>query len=324
MVFLAIIGIPAFITSIVGENKINQPMVKSKMDDINENKMIIRVLDEKTGKTNNIEFEDYIKGVLAAEMPALFEIEALKAQAVAARTYAVKKMDKNKDNVADISTEPSKGQAYLSIDELKEKWGENFYTYYEKITRAVEDTKGQVMFYEEEPIEAVFHSTSAGMTQSAKDVWQADVPYLQSVESDGDKQAPAFEEEKKIKKEDVIEILLTRYPDIIIQDLVGQIQIVERSSGGYIKYIQIGNKILTGEEAREIFKLKSSAFILKEEGENIIFATKGYGHGAGMSQYGANYMAKEGRTYKEILNHYYNGIIIKEIKDYDENILNDE
>lgn len=274
-----------------------------------------------------LEFEEYIKGVLAAEMPVLFEIEALKAQAVAARTYAVKKMNQEKKEElkgADISTEHSKGQAYLSVEELKQKWGENFYTYYNKITKAVEETKNEIMIYEEEPIEAVFHSTSAGITQSAEDVWQVDVPYLQSVESIGDIEAPVFVDEKIISKQEVFQLLKEKYPEIVIQDLIRQIQIVERNNGGYIKKAQIGNKILSGEEIRSLFNLRSSCFSIEEEGDNLKFISKGYGHGAGMSQYGANYMAKEGKNYKEILMHYYQGVQIKEINEIGENILENE
>ncbi|WP_058486009.1 stage II sporulation protein D [Defluviitalea phaphyphila] len=319
-IFLAIIGVPALITSFFGKSYYEHNNI------ISEEK-IIKVLDEKTNKIMEIEFEEYIKGVLAAEMPALFELEALKAQAVAARTYAIKKIEqKSEANLkgADISTDFSKGQAYLSKDELKEKWGENFEAYYNRISLAVEETKGEIMTYEEEPIEAVFHSTSAGFTQSAKDIWDVDVPYLKSVESQGDIESPVFKDEQKISKQKIVNLLKERYPDIIINDLVGEFQIVERSSGGYVKKIQIGNKLISGEEIRDIFNLKSSCFSVQEEGDSLIFITKGYGHGAGMSQYGANYMAKQGKTYKDILKHYYQNIDIININEVNENLLDNE
>lgn len=324
-VFLTIIGLPAFITLLFEDHHINSESINNNKN-INQNKMkTIKILDEQTKKIIEVEFEEYIKGVIAAEMPALFELEALKAQAVAARTYAIRKMSQNNSiDKADISIDPARGQAYLSLDQLKQKWGGNFYTYYRKISQAVEATQGEIMVYEEEPIEAVFHSTSTGITQSAKDIWQVEVPYLQSVESVGEEESPSFVEEKKLSKKEILEVLEKRYPDIMIYDLVGQIQIIERSSGGYIKKIQIGNKILSGEEVRSLFGLKSSCFTIKEEDEHFIFITKGYGHGAGMSQYGANYMAKEGKTYIDILKHYYQGIEIKALKDIEENILKDE
>lgn len=333
MVFFAIIVLPAFITSFVGDSQINQQEdigknINNKVESDNkENIKVIKVLNAQTGEIMELEFEEYIKGVLAAEMPASFEIEALKAQAVAARTYAIKKMNqKGSEDLkgADISTDPSRGQAYLSKEELKKKWGENFYTYYDKIARAVEETKDQIMTYEEEPIEAVFHSTSAGITQSAKDVWEVDVPYLKSVESTGDEEAPSFEYETVLSKQEVYRLLKDKYPDLVIQDLMQQIQIIERNSGGYIKKIQIGNKLLSGEEIRKLFNLRSSCFAIKEEGDNLIFTTKGYGHGAGMSQYGANSMAKQGKDYQEILTHYYQGVQIKEINEIEENILKSE
>lgn len=329
MVFMAIIGLPTFITSFLGDQQVSyQEGVEKKVENENkDNIRMIKVLDAQSGDIMDLEFEEYIKGVLAAEMPALFEIEALKAQAVAARTYAIKKINqKGSEDLkgADISTDPSKGQAYLSKEELKKIWGDNFYTYYDKISKAVEETRNEIMTYEEEPIEAVFHSTSAGITQSAKDVWEVDVPYLQSVESIGDEEAPAFESETKLSKQEVYQLLKEKYSDIVIQDLMQQIQIIERSSGGYIKKVQIGNKVLSGEEMRKLFNLRSSCFSIEEDGDYLIFTTKGYGHGAGMSQYGANFMAKEGKNYREILSHYYQGVQIKEINEIGENILKNE
>ncbi|NLJ87881.1 MAG: stage II sporulation protein D [Epulopiscium sp.] len=325
MIFFAIIGLPALITLFFEGNKTDEIVKNDEKTNVGTSIRLIKVLDEESQEIMEIEFEEYIKGVVAAEMPASFELEALKAQGVAARTYAIRKMrqNNNKDK-ADISTDSVKGQAYLSQEKLKQKWGDNFYTYYNKISQAVDDTKGEILVYEEEPIEAVFHSTSAGITQSAKDIWQVDVPYLQSVESIGEEDSPAFMEEKKLSKEEIVEALKNKYPDIIIQDLVGQIQIIERSSGGYIKKIQIGNKIFSGEEVRNLFNLKSSCFSIKEEGDYLIFITKGYGHGAGMSQYGANYMAKEGKTYIEILKHYYKDVEIKSLEDIEGNIFKDE
>lgn len=329
MVFMAIIGLPTFITSFLGDQQVSyQEGVEKKIENENkDNIRMIKVLDAQSGDIMDLEFEEYIKGVLAAEMPALFEIEALKAQAVAARTYAIKKINqKGSEDLkgADISTDPSKGQAYLSKEELKKIWGDNFYTYYDKISKAVEETRNEIMTYEEEPIEAVFHSTSAGITQSAKDVWEVDVPYLQSVESIGDEEAPAFESETKLSKQEVYQLLKEKYSDIVIQDLMQQIQIIERSSGGYIKKVQIGNKVLSGEGMRKLFNLRSSCFSIEEDGDYLIFTTKGYGHGAGMSQYGANFMAKEGKNYREILSHYYQGVQIKEINEIGENILKNE
>ncbi len=325
MIFFAIIGLPALITVFFEGNKTGGAITSEKESIEDNNILTIKVLNEESQEIMEMDFEEYIKGVVAAEMPASFELEALKAQAVAARTYAIRKMKQNKNKEgADISTDSFKGQAYLSLEQLKEKWGDNFYAYYNKISQAVEETKGEIMLYEEEPIEAVFHSTSAGITQSARDIWQVDVPYLQSVESVGEEESPAFMEEKRILKKEVVESLKRKYPDIMIQDLIGQIQIIERTEGGYIKKIQIGNKIFSGEEVRYLLNLKSSCFTIKEDGDTLIFVTKGYGHGAGMSQYGANYMAKEGKVYTDILKHYYQGVEIKSLEDIEGNLFKNE
>ncbi len=255
----------------------------------------------------DIGIEEYIKGVVAAEMPALFEMEALKAQAVAARTYALKKIQDNED-----ITEAEIGQAFLSKEELKERWGKDYNTYFKRISKAVDETRNEVMMYDDEMIDAVFHSTSSGYTENSENVWSVALPYLQGVESKNDEKAPDFITEKVINSKEVISKLQNKYKDLKLTNipLFQQIQIIERSQAGYILQIQIGNKIITGKEMRELLELKSSNFTISQNNNELIFITKGYGHGAGMSQYGANFMAQEGSTYEEILKHYYKGIKI--------------
>ena len=258
----------------------------------------------------NLSMEDYIKGVVGAEMPASFEMEALKAQAVAARTYAYRQLSAaGKDTKSQINPDEI-GQAYMSQEELKQKWGGNFDIYYEKISQAVEDTKGQIMIYDGEPILAAFHSTSSGVTEDAVNVWSEDLPYLRSVDSSQDENAPDFITAVEIPVDTVVSKLQSVYPDLIVTEsnLLEQIQIGERTESGTVKKIQIGNLLLTGRQVREALGLRSANFSISQEGENLIFTTKGYGHGAGMSQYGANFMAQEGCDYKEILAHYYQGV----------------
>lgn len=267
----------------------------------------VKVYNPEVEIIEDIGIEEYIKGVVAAEMPALFEEEALKAQAIAARTYALKRMEED----SNISEEDI-GQAYLSKEELKKQWGNNYNTYWNKISKAVNETKGLVMTYDDEMIDAVFHSTSAGYTESSENVWSKALPYLKAVDSHQDENAPGFITRLDFKPKEVISKLQSIYNDILFTNapLIQQLQIVERSEAGYILQIQVGNKMLTGKQVREALNLKSSNFTINQKGEDIVFTTRGYGHGAGMSQYGANYMAQEGKSYDEILKHYYQGIKI--------------
>jgi stage II sporulation protein D len=270
--------------------------------------------DISSNESNNIEIpenmEEYIVGVVAAEMPASFEEEALKAQAVAARTYAVNK------NIPVDELITDGGQAYCSIDDMKEKWGSNFDLYYEKIRSAVYDTEGEIVVYNNEPILAVFHAISGGKTEDCQNVWSEDLPYLKSVDSSVDESADEYYCEVSIPSNTVASTLQSYYSKLKITEgsLVDQMQILERTDAGYVDKIQVGNMILSGKQIREALGLRSSNFTYEQDGDNIIFKTKGYGHGAGMSQYGANVMAQEGKNYKEILAYYYTAT---EIKKYD-------
>lgn len=309
-VIFALVILPTLITFVYNSEKgiQNVESIKESEDTkVNYENQITKVYSPEIEIIQDIGIEEYIKGVVAAEMPALFEEEALKAQAVAARTYALKKMKDNKDIV-----ETDIGQAYLSKEELKQKWGSNYNTYWKRISKAVDATKNQVMMYDNEMIDAVFHSTSAGYTENSENMWSVSLPYLRGVESHQDENAPDFVTEKNIKAEEVIGKLQNKYKDIVLTDvaLLQQIQIVQRSEAGYILQIQIGNKILTGREVREALGLKSSNFTIHQKDDELIFTTRGYGHGVGMSQYGANYMAQEGSSYDDILKHYYQGIKI--------------
>lgn len=311
-VIFALVILPTLITFLYNSEKgkviKNVESIKESEDTkVNYENQITKVYSPEIEIIQDIGIEEYIKGVVSAEMPALFEEEALKAQAVAARTYALKKMKDNKDIV-----ETDIGQAYLSKEELKQNWGSNYNTYWKRISKAVDATKNQVMMYDNEMIDAVFHSTSAGYTENSENMWSVSLPYLRGVESHQDENSPDFVTEKSIKVEEVIGKLQNKYKDIVLTDvaLLQQMQIVQRSEAGYILQIQIGNKILTGREVREVLGLKSSNFTIHQKGDELIFTTRGYGHGVGMSQYGANYMAQEGKSYDEILKHYYQGIKI--------------
>lgn len=307
-IFLFVLIIPGIITISLYDGKDK----KVESSEKNTDGLMIKVYDTEHNEIEEMNLEDYVVGVVAAEMPALYELEALKAQAVAARTYALRRMEDHKGEEQDITDDYTVDQAYLSKEELKEKWGDQFYIYYEKIEQSVQETQGEIMVYDQEPIEAVFHAISAGKTQSAKETWNHDVPYLMSVDSIYDEQSPDYMHQIEVSNEEFIDQLEGAVEDIQLsqENLAQQIQIYERGEAGYVKKVLVGNKILTGDQIREIFGLYSSNFTIVETEDHIIFTTKGYGHGAGMSQYGANSMAKKGESYDIILKHYYKGIQI--------------
>lgn len=252
-----------------------------------------------------IDIEEYLIGVLASEMPALFELEALKAQAVAARSYAIYKMEHTNENY-DILTSIT-DQSYITEMEMKEKWQENFQTYYDKIVLAIKETNNEVMYYNNEVIEAFYFSMSNGYTENASTVFQEDLPYITSVPSNWEESLSDFKVTKTLKKQEFCQKLSIEKCDVL------SISILEKSASNRIVKIQINEQVFLGTEIREKLKLRSTDFTIEENQEEIVITTKGYGHGVGMSQYGANLMAKEGYGYKDILNYYFQDIEIKKM-----------
>ena len=250
----------------------------------------INVYFHNENKVKTMELEKYLQGVLAAEMSEGFHIEALKAQAVAARTYTVNKINANvHKGGADICTDSAHCQAY------SENYDKNG-----KIQKAVKETKGEIATYGGVPISAVFHSASCGFTENSLDVWGGELPYLKSVESD-DSLCPDYITQVNFKKEELLSLLG-------IDEFSWEIT---RSESGRVKEIVLGGCTFKGTEIRNRLNLRSTCFYIEERKENIIFTVKGYGHGVGMSQWGAEAMAREGKNYKKILKHYYKGIKIE-------------
>jgi len=280
---------------------------KIKVPDSN---IYLNVYDCQKDTLVTMEFEEYIKGVVAAEMPASFHIEALKAQALAARTYTLLRMKSfggkgcSQHPEADICTDSTHCQAYVDPETL----GKN----YKKIIEAVTSTKGEVIVYEDKLIDAVFHSTSGGVTENSEDVWVNKVPYLRSVLSQYEDHSPKLVSTKQISIDDFISGMKSLDNTIKLdkKSLETQIEILERSSGGKIQKIRVGNRYFTGRDIREQFGLNSANFTVDVDKNNITFVVVGYGHGIGMSQYGADGMAKHGATYQEIIKHYYTGVEI--------------
>lgn len=262
---------------------------------------IIRVKDEESGKINNVIFEEYIKGVIAGEMGADFELEALKAQAVAARSYALFKMEKTKNDDYDV-VNTVKNQVYLTDEKLKGMWKTNYNEKINKIKEAVILTKGEYMEYDGQIVEALFFSTSTGQTENSEDVFTSKVPYLRSVSSD-DSLSPVLTSTKYLTKKEFLNDLNIKYSDEI------KISVLEKTKTGRIKSISVNDKTFKGREFASILGLKSNCFDISVT-DKININIKGYGHGVGMSQYGALKMAKDGKNYEEILKHYYTGIKI--------------
>jgi stage II sporulation protein D len=256
--------------------------------------------------------------VLAGEMPSDFNIEALKAQAVAARTYVMyKKESTNSDHTNSVvCTDYSHCQEYKSYDELLQSKGEDWMKEsYPKIQQAVDETKGQIIVYEDEPILPLYFSTSSGKTENSEEVFSQKYAYLQSVESPYDELSPKYTSNLEISKTDFVNKMKNYYSDIEIDEnnLVNQINIIKNSTGGAVEKIQIGNKEMTGRDVRSIFGLNSANFEISFKDDYINFDVKGYGHGVGMSQWGATGMADDGYLYYEILAHYYLETTIKDL-----------
>ena len=293
---LAIIIIPYLIvTFFIQENEITFQFVSN---------MSVRVKREKTGNIETVPFEQYVIGVLAGEMPISFDIEALKAQAVAARTYVMKKMEQNQNKEYDTVII----QVYISEEDLKSAWKETYTEKMNKLKQAVLETKGQYLSYDNKVAEAFFFSTSVGATENSEEVFQAKVPYLRSVESMWDQEvSPVFEETTTFTLEEFYTRLGLPYQSTIT------VNPVETTSTGRTKKTQINGTTFTGGEVMNKLKIRSAHFKFVQNDNNVIVTTKGYGHGVGMSQYGAEGMAKNGYKYDEILKYYYQGIEIKKI-----------
>lgn len=276
----------------------------------------INLLHSKTGEVEEIALDDYICNVVSAEMPADFEIEALKAQAVVARTYTIYKIKNKKHDNADICDDSTCCQAWISKEDRFARWEEaKRESNWQKIQQCVKETNGKIVTYENEPINAFFHSNSGGITELPVNVWGgSNLPYLQVVETAGEEGYTQYSSEVELTNEQLIEKLKVKYPDIQI-DFLNQddIKIIEYTDSARVKTVKFGNHNISGVETRTLLGLKSTNFEIKKENQKIKFSVKGYGHGVGMSQTGADTMAKQGSRYEDIIKHFYANIEIKDI-----------
>lgn len=276
----------------------------------------ISLLHKKKGEVERVKLDEYLCNVVSAEMPATFEQEALKAQAIVARTYTIYKILNKKHDNADICDDSTCCQAWISKDDRLAKWEENQReSNWQKICSAVNETSGKIITYENKPIDAFFHSNSGGITEVPVNVWGGTgYPYLQSVETSGENTYTQYASEVTLSQEELINKLKEKYSDISIDFTNSEdIKILEYTESTRVKTVKFGNHEISGVEARTLFGLKSTNFEISRDGNNIKFSVKGYGHGVGMSQTGADSMAKNGSRAEEIIKHFYTGVEITEV-----------
>ena len=320
--------LPAFLTkrnveakginnSTENENKVEDKLEeKEKFEEYNYKTYgTIKLLHTKTNEIEEVPLDTYLCNVVSAEMPVDFEKEALKAQAIVARTYTIYKIQNKKHENADICDDSTCCQAWISKEDRKLKWDENVReSNWKKIEECVYETKGKIITYEGKPINAFFHSNSGGKTEIPVNVWGGTgYPYLQVVETAGEDGYLQYQSEVILSQSDLISKLKTKYEDITIDFTNNDdLKVLEYTDSGRVKTIKFGNHELSGTETRTLLDLRSTNFEIIKEGENIKFRVKGYGHGVGMSQTGADSLAKEGKTCEDIIKHFYIGVEITE------------
>ena len=272
-------------------------------------------------KVCDMNVNQYLKEVVSAEMPADFHTEALRAQAIAARTYLINRMRAYQQSQtpeehkgAYMCTDPKHCKAWISEEKRKEIWGkEKAEANWKKISDAVDSTGKLILTYNDEPISAVFHSTSSGYTENAKDVWGGNAAYLVSVKSEGDTQSPKYNSEKEMTLDEFKKIAEEKIAGVNWEKgIIGEIV---RSEAGGIKTITLGGAVVKGTDFRFMYDLRSTNIDIEVDGDNVKMKVKGFGHGVGMSQYGANYLANHGKNFEDILKTYYTGV---ELAEYDD------
>ena len=278
-----------------------------------------RVLDRTTGKVGEISVKDYVRGAIAAEMPASFHSEALKAQGVAALTYALYHHDQQLQNPdpallgADFSADPQKREGYMTEKQAKKFYGDNWQYNWDKVTKAADEAMQYVVLYQNQPIAAAYHAISTGTTEDAANIWQQPLPCLLPVESGGDILAKDYRTTVTFSQSEIKERLKDAQVELL-PNADTWFQIETRSDSGYVTQVRVGNQTMTGNQLRNLLGLRSSSFQIERQGKDFLFYVCGYGHGAGLSQNGADYMARQGSSFVEILEHYYQGGKVTKVK----------
>lgn len=265
--------------------------------------------------------EEYILRVVSAEMPATYDLEALKAQAVAARTYTLRKKlggGCQKIAGAEICSDHTHCQAYCSPEQMKEKWGKDYDKYHDKMQQAVSETAGQVLVYDGQPISALYFSSSGGRTEDSQHVFGGNIPYLKSVASPGESEYEGAQTKKEFSYADFAAAVMEQHPEakVTAENAKTVVAIVSRYESGRVETLKIGETTISGVKARQLFGLRSANFTISFGADKLTFETVGYGHGVGMSQSGANAMGKDGSSYEQILTHYYTGVAFGKVQDF--------
>lgn len=323
-----IIFIGAIIVSIVFIPILFGFLSSSSMAEINkvdkvENKKLVDVVNlkevevyiSKENKVEKVPLEEYVLSVVSSEMPATFHEEALKAQAILARTFVINKLISGCSNIKEGNIcDTTHCQAYLNINERKKAWGKEGEEYLKKLKAVVKETAGKVLAYNDQLVKyPQYFSTSSGNTEDAVAVFSEDVPYLKSVESPGEEISPKYESEISMSISDFKSKIKKSIPNSDLGNNINEeVKILNRNTGGTVNDIKIGNATINGKEFRKIFGLNSANFTLEVLEDKVNIKCLGYGHGVGMSQWGANVMAKEGSKYDEILEHYFKGSKIED------------
>ena len=309
MLSLSVILIPA--VSLVGDGESSATAEVSAVS-VNVDEKFpdkVKVYFTQTGKTKTVDMNSYVIGSVCAEISPEYSPEAIKAQAVACRTYVLYMIENDVYDKGDISDDWSIHQGYLSVEELKNRWGEKFDIYYKTVADAVKAVENKVMTYDGKIIQPAFFALCSGKTENAEDVWGSKVPYLLSVATPGDELAGELVTKKEFSKDDFLKCMSS------LKDFDGKSEIsfsdAVKTDGGYVKSININGKSYSGNMLQDAFSLKSNNFTLKKDGDTFVFSVTGNGHGVGMSQYGADYMARQGSSFEEILKHYYTGVEIE-------------
>jgi stage II sporulation protein D len=303
------------IVSSAGNNGVSsEDTVSGGGTKVNSSYTSFKILDESTGKVVEVPNKEFAYGAVVAEMLPSFEPEALKAQAVAAYTFYSEKREEQRKNPsadlkgADFSGDLSNWHVYVSQEQMRSQWGDSFDTYFSKVQKAVDEVFGQVLTYEGDYIMAAYHAISGGTTETCADVFGGERDYLVAVPSPGDLLAPNYQTTVEVTPEEFQQKAKQQWPDIQFegepQSWVGQ---PDRTSSGMVKSIPIGSVTAKGLDVRSAYSLRSADFDLVFTEGKFIFTVRGYGHGVGMSQYGAEYMAQQGSDYRQILSWYYPG-----------------
>jgi len=316
----ALLIIVLFVAGIVGRKEkskeIDNQQISATNTPTNEpkNNNQISVYDHDSNEAMYMDIEDYVIGAVSKEMPASFSKEALKAQAVAARTIAYKHINQNKGcNNCDLCTSPGHVQGYASVENRKLLWGDEYDKWQKIIEDAVMDTSGEVMVFDGELIDVLYHASSNGRTEDSIDVFSGSREYLVSVTSPDEN---LVKDEITITESDFADRVNKAYPDANLSsdNLKSQIRIVSYTPSGRVETIALGNASVDGVSFRKLFSIKSTDFSFVFINNSVVISTLGYGHGVGMSQRGANEMAKKGHSYGDILTHYYTGVSVTNFK----------